>query len=469
MKGIVMLNINRLRFVGAVLALSAAMAGHGADKKKTPKQPNILLFLADDLGWADVGYNGSTYHLTPNIDKMAAESMVFDGAYMNPSCSPSRASIATGLYPPRHGIYHVEAYARTPEKFMKMVPVKSGHFLTDMSIPTMGELMQKAGYHCGYTGKWHLGETPETLPLGRGFSANAAGCGWGHPPGGYFAPYRNKYLKDGPKGEYLPDRLCEESIRFMKESEQTGKPFFLIHAPYLVHRPNQAKKEDINTFKQRTPDEGRSQPTYAAMVYALDRVFGNLVAELKKEGKLENTVIILTSDNGINKLSGKATPLRGGKGEIYEGGVRVPMLVYWKGKTTAGHCAVPVNGIDLLPTVLELARTELPPVVDGESLVPLFDGKGALKRDAIYWHIPCYNGRPGNAQCWQQPVSALRSGDFKLIYNHTDGSYELYNLVKDVGESKNLAASMPEKVAQLKGKLDAWLKETNAPMPRLRL
>lgn len=449
------------------------------------EKPNIVLFFADDLGWADVGFNGSTYHLTPNLDAFAAKAMVFSDAYAYPTCSPSRACLITGQNTPRHGIYRVEAYKPTPEPYRKILAAETGHFY-EGPAPTIGEIMQRAGYVCGYSGKWHMGDRPGTLPQGRGFVMNAGGCGFGAPPS-WFSPYKNEQLPDGPEGEYLPERLTQESIRFIRENKD--RPFFLIQAPYLVHRPVRPKPEYVGLFRDRQPDEGRSNPEYAAMVYALDVEFGKLVQALKDEGVFENTLIVLFSDNGPNPLCAKGTPLRGWKASVHEGGIRVPMFAYWHGVSLSGVSSVPVTVMDMIPTFLEAAGSGTEGLVlDGESILPLLRGDGKLKRDALYWHHPCYtiptvfaegvrenyaywgDGEfflPSEEERgdWVRPCSMIRSGDYKLILECETGTMELYNLKDDIGETRNLAFEQLGKAAALKSKLGAWLDEMNAVIP----
>ncbi|MFA5690023.1 MAG: sulfatase [Kiritimatiellales bacterium] len=450
------------------------------------EKPNIVLFLVDDLGWGDLGYNGSTFHLTPNIDAFARESTVFSDAYAYPTCSPSRACLITGQNTPRHGIYRVEAYKPAPEPYKKLRDVKSGHFY-EGSAPTIGDVMKRAGYTCGYIGKWHMGDRPETMPPGRGFDVNIAGCGFGNPPS-YFSPYKNPELSDGPDGEYLPERLLDETLKFINEHSTGDRPFFLIHATYLVHRPVQAKDEYTELFKTRTPDAGRSNPEYAAMVYAMDVEFGRLMQGLKNAGVFENTLIVFISDNGVNPVCAKGTPLRSCKASVYEGGIRVPMIAHWTGRTAPQVCNVPVSILDLLPTFLSAAGgTADGLTLDGENILPLFSG-GTLQRDALYWHHPCYtiptvfveNVRenyaywdddemfipPANERGdWVRPCSVIRAGDYKLIHEYETGTDELYNLKTDLGEEKNLAAELPEKVSELREKLTAWLKEMDAVIP----
>ncbi|MFW5870041.1 MAG: sulfatase [Candidatus Sumerlaeota bacterium] len=422
------------------------------------KTPNLLFFLVDDLGWADVGYNGATYHLTPNIDAFAKKALVFDNAYTMPTCSPARVSLFTGMTAPHTGVYHVENFARTPKKYFKVQPVKSGHFY-EKPIEMLGDSMRAAGYVTAYVGKWHV----DRDPTAHGFDQNFGGCGRGAPKS-YFSPYSNPALADGPDGEYLPKRLLSEASEFIKANKD--KAFFLCYAPYLVHRPLQAPKEDIARFEKREKETARHDPTYAAMVEWTDRVFQGVLDTLESEGLAENTVIVFTSDNGINGLVGDATPLRGEKGSCYEGGLRVPTMVYWPGVTEAKHSSALVDIVDWYPTLLSIAGGAAPEhALDGVDLTDVLGGKTNSARDAVYWHMPCYNGSPDHKQIWQTPFSAIRSGRHKLIYFYEDDSLELYDLVDDIGETNNLARTMPEKAENLRKELFRWLKAQNAPLP----
>lgn len=461
------------------------MAGVSLAAIAVAAQPNIVLCFVDDLGWSDVGYNGNTYHLTPRIDSLAKQSMVFNDAYAYPTCSPSRACLITGQNTPRHGIYRVDAYKPTPESFKKIKDAATGHFYEGSDL-TLGDVMKKAGYVCGYIGKWHLGDRPETLPTGRGFDVNVAGCGLGRPPS-YFSPYENPYLSDGPDGEYLPERLACEAAGFIRENKD--RPFFMVFAPHLVHRPVQAKPEYVQLFSDRTPMQGHWDSEYAAMVYALDVAVGELTDALKSAGVLDNTLIVFMSDNGPNPVCADATPLRGHKASVYEGGIRVPMFACWPGVIAPGTSDVPVTVMDLLPTFMDAASFEMDGLtLDGETLMPLLTRSGSLKRDALYWHHPCYTipvvfskearndpvyWKPGELFLpeekdrgdWVRPCSVIRSGDYKLIYEYETGTVELYNLKEDLGETNNLAIAQPELAGQLTKKLKVWLQEMNAEIP----
>ncbi|NWK54545.1 sulfatase [Verrucomicrobiaceae bacterium N1E253] len=453
--------MKQILWVG-VLSLMVGTSCFAAEKRP----PNVVLFFVDDLGWGDLGCNGNTFHLTPNIDAFAKTSRVFSDAYAYPSCSPSRACLVTGQNTPRHGIYNVKYYLGTRDWLKKIKDVKTNHFYKG-DAPTIGTLMKRLGYKCGYAGKWHMGDEGKGLPQAHGFTQmNAGGCGWGHPAGGFFSPYKNTQLPDGPKGEYLSDRLTEESIGFIKKYK--NEPFFLVYAPYLVHRPVEPKPEYVKLFAERPPSKTHRNQGYAAMVYAMDLAFGKLVESLKEQGVYENTLIVFTSDNGTNPACAKSLPLRGCKASIYEGGIRVPTMVYWKGVTSPGISKTPVSLLDWIPTFLDAGGGRLDGLtLDGESLLPIFDGKGKLKRDALFWHIASYQGNPSNAKndTWTRPCSIIRTDQYKFVQEYENGTFELYDLRKDRSEKKNLAGDLPEVVSRLKKKLDTWLKDMDAVIP----
>lgn len=449
--------MNKL-FAPSVLTAAIALAAV-APPLQAEDKPNIVFILVDDLGWADVGYNGATYHLTPSLDAFSKKAMVFDNAYTMPTCSPSRASLFTGLVAPKTGIYHVDNYARTPSSLFKVKPVKSGHFY-EKPITMLGASIKSAGYATGYVGKWHVDHDPTK----RGFDFNAGGWSRGNSES-YFSPYKNPSLKDGPKGEYLPERLLRESQSFIRSNKD--KPFFLCYAPYLVHRPLQARKEDVARFETRPKEKARFDPTYAAMVEWTDKVFQGILDTLQAEGLDDNTVIVFTSDNGMHGLVGDSTPLRGEKGSCYEGGVRVPTMVYWPGITHAQRTNALIDVVDWYPTLREIAGASDPGhALDGISLVPLLNGHKTEVRDAVYWHMPCYNGRGADCSVvWQTPFSAIRVGKYKLIHFYEGDRVELYDLEQDIAESNDLSPSMPEKVEELRGKLGGWLQRVSAPLP----
>jgi len=463
---------------GAVTLLAPGCI-EGAKKyaaKTVTKKPNFVFILADDLGWRDLGCMGSSYYETPNIDKLAGQGMLFSDAYTNaPNCAPTRACLLSGQYTPRHGVYTVGSSKRGQTHLRKLIPVQNKTTL-DSKFVTIAEALKPAGYVSASIGKWHLGKDPELGPVGQGFDVNIAGNTSGSPRrGGYFVPYKNKNLPDGPQGEYLTDRLTDEAIRFIQSNKD--RPFFLYLPHYAVHTPLQAKKEIIEKYRQKQAGSGHNNPTYAAMIESVDQGVGRIMSRLDELGLAENTVVFFFSDNGgvggYRELGIKGkeitsnAPLRGGKGMLYEGGIRVPLLVRWPKKVEPGSvCETPVIGIDFYPTILEMATVSRhrDQILDGESIVPLLRQTAKLKRQAIFWHFPAYlEGKKGT---WRTtPAGAVRQGDYKLLEFFEDGRLELYDLKDDISERNNLAQKLPAKTRALHELLMKWRKELQAPVP----
>jgi len=454
----------------AGLVVPRFVPASGSSKPK----PNFVFILIDDMGWKDVGFMGSRYYETPSIDRLAGQGIVFTDAYTNaPNCAPTRACILSGQYTPRHGVYTVGSSQRGPAKFRKLVPIPNETKLAS-SFVTIAEALKPAGYVSASIGKWHLGDDPELGPVGQGFDVNVAGYRAGHPAS-YFSPYKNPKLEDGPKGEYLTDRLTDEATRFIERNRE--KPFFLYLPHYAVHTPLQAKKALIEKYRNKKGSGGQHNPTYAAMIESTDRGVGRIMAKLDELKLADNTVVLFFSDNGgvggyrALGIEGQEitsnSPLRGGKGMLYEGGIRVPMIVRWPGEARPGSvCNTPVVGIDFYRTFLEMAGAQKRPrqILDGESLVRLLKQSGTLKRDAIFWHFPCY--LEGGHGTWRTtPAGAIRQGDLKLIEFFEDNRLELYNLRDDIGEKHDLAKVMPEKARQLHRRLVEWRKSVGAPVP----
>ncbi|MEC9094826.1 MAG: sulfatase [Planctomycetota bacterium] len=441
-------------------------------------RPNILLIYLDDFGWRDTGFNGSQFYETPNMDRIADEGMNFVNAYANaPNCAPSRACLMSGQYSSRHGIYTVGNSDRGKSIHRRLVPVGNQTILP-ASVQTLPETIRGAGYATCFLGKWHLGEKAGTGPMGQGFDVNFGGLAWGHPKG-YFSPYQNPYLKDGPPGEYLTDRLTTEAIGFITKQLEADqpKPFFVCLSHYAVHTPIQAKKAITRKFSSKAVVDGQKNPKYAAMIESVDLGIGRIFEVLQQSNALDDTLIILYSDNGGYGGATDNTPLRGSKGMLYEGGIRVPLAMRWpKSIKSNSVCQTPVIGTDLYPTLAKISGGVLPAnqVLDGESILPLMKGGTALKRDAVYWHFPAYlQGRfPGSRNQDKlfrtRPAGAIRSGDWKLIEFFEDGGLELYNLKNDLRESKNLATSHPSQRDELYQKLKSWRQETVAPVPKTR-
>jgi len=459
-------------FILSHFALTAGCASSGGSKKAAliQKRPNIVLIFIDDMGWRDVGFMGSEYYETPNIDRLASEGMVFTNAYSNaPNCAPARACLLSGQYSPRHGVYTVASSSRGKSKLRKLIPIENTTEL-DSNIVTIAEAIKPVGYVSTSIGKWHLGDDPEFGPIAQGFDVNIGGYSAGHPQKGYFAPYKNPKLPDGPQGEYLTDRLTDESLSFIETNKD--QQFFLYLPHYAVHTPLQAKEELIEKYKNKAGSNGQNNPIYAAMIESTDQGVGRILDKLDELELTEDTIVFFFSDNGGVKGITSNEPLRGGKGMLYEGGIREPMIVCWPGIVEPGTTSdTPVIGIDLFPTILEMAGVSIPEgkLLDGLSIVPVLKREGDLKREAIFWHFPAYlQGKAEGAKdpyFRTRPAGAVRAGDWKLIEYFEDGALELYNLTDDISEQKNLVETMPEKAAELHQLLLDWRKEVKAPIP----
>lgn len=429
------------------------------------QRPNIVLFFIDDLGWRDVGFMGSDFFETPHIDRLADESMKFTAAYSAaPNCAPSRACLMSGLYTPRHGVYTVGDPARGNDRYRKLIPAENNRVLDDR-FTTIADRLSQAGYRCASVGKWHLGQSP----LSQGFQVNIAGNQTGSPRGGYFSPYQNPQLSDGEQGEYLTDRLTTQACQFIKDSQSS--PFFLYLTHYAVHTPLQAKKEDIAHFQSKPAGKLHQHATYAAMIRSMDQSIGHVLQTLREQQLDQNTIIVFTSDNGGYGPATSMLPLRGSKGMLYEGGIRVPLLIKWPGVTQPGSTTgEAVINVDLYPTFLEM--TNIPvlesELLDGESLVPLLkDPQTRLESRSLFWHFPAYLQKyQGMQQRFRTtPVSVIRQGDWKLLEFFEDGHQELYNTRLDIGESKELSGSHPEKTQELSQALHRWQKQFKAAIP----
>ncbi len=461
------MTISRRQFIKAIPATVLAPKLMGGVRKA--ETPNIVFILADDLGYKDVGFMGSRYYETPNLDRLASQGVVFTNAYSNgPNCAPTRASLLSGQYTPRHGVYTVGTSERGRSRQRKIIPTGNKTTLGSR-IVTLAEALKPAGYTSASMGKWHMGNDPELGPIGQGFDLNVGGYEAGHPRS-YFSPYRNPELPDGPRGEYLTDRLTDEAIKFI-EANRAG-PFFLYLPHYAVHTPLQAKEQLVAKYKNKQPHNGQSNPEYAAMIESMDTGIGRILDKLDELSLTQKTIVIFFSDNGGVRNITSMEPLRGGKGMLYEGGIRVPLIIRWPGRTKpAATCDEPVMGIDFYPTLVEMAGAHVPEnqTIDGQSLLPLLDRKKSLDRDALYWHFPAYlQGRAKGARdpyFRTRPGGVIRKGDWKLIEYFEDGDLELYNLKNDISERHNLADSHPEKTAELHRMLIRWREQIDAPVP----
>ncbi|MBL9117342.1 MAG: sulfatase [Verrucomicrobiaceae bacterium] len=461
-----------LRFLPLFMAFGGALAA---------KAPNVVVFLVDDLGQRDIGCYGSSFYETPNVDRLAKEGVKFESGYSScPVCSPTRSSMLTGRYPVETKVTDYIGAASKPEQWNRntvLLPAPYQTFL-DPGEKTIAEVLKGVGYATMFAGKWHLGGEGY-FPEDHGFDINMGGLDRGGPYGGkgYFSPYGNPKLADGPPGEHLPDRLASEVCQFIASNAK--KPFFAYFSFYSVHTPLMARPDLQKKYEEKrarlglTPKFGREEPRevrqiqehaiYAAMVEAMDLAVGKVLAKLDELDLTQDTLVIFTSDNGgLSTSEGSPTsnlPLRGGKGWLYEGGIRVSWIARWPGKLPAGSInSSPISSVDLLPTVLEACDLTSAPHLSGKSWLKLAQGQQDEGRP-LFWHYPHY-GNQGGA-----PGSAVRLDKWKLIRWYEKERTELFNLEADIGETTNLASEQPDKVNELNGLLDAWLKQTHALMP----
>ncbi|MBY0514386.1 MAG: sulfatase-like hydrolase/transferase [Gemmataceae bacterium] len=449
-----------------VIVLAALACGPRLTAAERP--PNVVLILADDLGWRDLGCYGSTFFKTPHVDRLAAGGLRFTDYYAAcPVCSPTRASLLTGKYPQRFDLTDwLPGRPDRPDQMLKQPALRQELPLEEVTI---AEALKANGYATGLIGKWHLGG-PGFEPQKQGFDANVGGEHVGTTRS-YFAPFRNKQgqmpgLEAAPDGEYLTDRLTAEAEKFIDANKD--RPFFLYLPHYAPHTPLVAKKELVAKYPGQPAHGRQSHPVYAAMVESLDESVGRLVKKLDDLKLSDNTILIFTSDNGgLATLEGMPfaptinAPLREGKGYLYEGGVRVPLVVKWPGVVKPGTVAdQPACSIDLFPTLAEAAgvRRGPPTDLDGVSLLAVFRGAAVAERP-LFWHYPHY------ANQGSKPGGAVRLGNDKLIEFYEDGRHELFDVRKDPSESRNLAAEKPDVVDRLASRLAEWRKQVGAKMP----
>ena len=453
--------MKRREFLKALGAGVAGMAmprmGKSAKPQAASGKPNIIFILADDLGWWDVNCYGHRFHETPGIDRLAAGGMRFTDAYAAcPVCSPTRASVMTGKYPARLGLTDwIPGMGNSNRRKLLMPGFTKRLGLEEVTI---AEALKSAGYVTGAVGKWHLG--PKGFwPENQGFDVNVGGNHTGTPAGGYFLPNRMT-LKNMKKGDYLTDRLTSEGIAFIEANR--ARPFFLYQSYHSVHTPIQAKAAYVAKYKAKaSPDGKKYHATYAGMVQSLDEGVGRIMKTLDSLDLAERTVVFFMSDNGGLRPVTPVAPLRAGKGHIYEGGIREPMIVRYPAMVKpATTCSVPVSSVDFFPTMLDLAGVKQTGKVDGVSIAPLLKGGKALDRKAIFWHYPHYSPQGG------RPASAVRAGKYKLVRLYEGDVIELYDLQADLAETTDLAEKLPEKAAELNGMLTAWLKDVGAKFPK---
>jgi len=462
--------VKRRDFLKAISIGAASLTMPGCDESALQlsegnapkKKPNFIFIFIDDLGWKDVGFTGrapgsggpSRYYETTNIDKLADQGVIFTNAYSNaPNCAPTRACLISGQYSPRHGVYTVGTSERGRANLRKLVPTPNTTNL-DSRIVTIPEALKSGGYTSACIGKWHLGNKEPFRPKDQGFDVE-----FQRKHGGHFSK----------EGEYLTNRLTDEAVKFIETNRD--RPFFLYLSHHAVHTPIQAKKELIEKYKKKKPDNEHNNPTYAAMIESVDQSVATVMDKLDELGLTDNTVVFFFSDNGGYANATSMVPLRGSKGMLYEGGIRVPMAIRWPGKARPGRlCDVPVIGIDFYPTMLEMAGVPKPSghILDGQSIVGLLTAKKSkFKKRPIFWHFPAYLESYNEKQWpWRTtPASAVRNGNWKLIEFFEDGRLELYNIKDDIGEKNDLAGTMPDKVEELARKLVEWRKSVGAPIP----
>lgn len=467
-----------LRFV--LLALGALVSACvGSAREPAPPPPNVIFVLVDDLGWADLGCQGSGFFRTPNLDRLAAQGVRFTQAYAAAAvCSPTRAAILTGRAPARTGITDwIRARFQRPDGVTpaqnptsyetapgRKLACPANPFWLEHDEVTLAELFTGAGYATCHVGKWHLGEA-DHAPGAQGFHENHGGCDYGQPPS-YFDPYRNARLPEGiptlpPRrtGEYLTDREADEVVSFIDRN--ATRPFFVYLAHYAVHTPLEGKAEVVARYAQHA-ERGKRSATYAAMVESVDDAMGKIVAALEARGLSERTLVVFTSDNGGLLGPTDNTPLRSGKGYPYEGGIRVPAIVRWPAAIPEGRVSdLPITSVDWLPTLCAAAGVPLPQrPLDGVSLLPhLRDPSTPSPSRRLFWFFPHYRGD-------ESPWAIARAGDLKLI-ERFEGSVELFDLAADPREQRDLAAARPDAVAELRAALAEHLDATGARLPRL--
>lgn len=458
----------KLRLNVLALLTCALFAGQ-VSNQPLQRQPNILLIFADDLGWSDVGYQGTDFYETPNIDRLAKEGMVFTNAYAGAgNCAPSRAVLLSGQYTPRHGVYAVQSTERGPKNLMRMIPIPNRSGLPHSNL-TLAEALKAAGYATGIFGKWHLAGPDGAPPGEQGFDEVFDSR--------FPDPNRRRDEPEDPKGIYS---LTRAAVAFMEKNR--SRPFFSYLAHHAIHTSLEARPSSLLKFKQKKPGRQHDKALYAACLYDLDDGVGVLLAKLKELGLDRNTLVIFTSDNGGTQQSSQE-PLRGSKGGYYEGGIREPFIARWPGVIEPGsENPTPIINADLYPTFLAVAEAKPQRALDGEDLLPLFRGTGLLRRQSIFWHFPGYLNDPvirGRDPVFRtRPVSVIRKGDWKLHLYHEewqlDGgrdkpaasrAVELYNIARDIGERTDLAGVNTAKRDELLKDLLEWMKSIEAPMP----
>lgn len=463
-----MAHVLRVFFVSVASFLLLFTISGGVNAKENAAQPNIVVILADDLGYTDLGCYGSKYYETPNIDRMASRGMRFLNYHQCVNCVPSRAALFSGQYGARTGVYTVGTHDWYDWRTRPLKPVANVTQLP-LNRDTFAVQVRKAGYATGLFGKWHLGDEGAYHPSRRGFDEAIVTLG-------KHFEYTTKPWTTIPNDRYLADFITDKSVDFIERNK--SKPFLLFVSHFGVHYPYQAKQEWIDKFVSKKPSGGHRSPIYAAMIASVDESVGRILTKLEEVGIAENTLVIFTSDNGgvggfrregllsTLEITDNA-PLRSGKGTLFEGGTRVPFIVQWPGNAIANStCDVPTIHVDLFPTLLEVAGAPQPrQFLDGESLVKLFrDGKAKLQRNAIMQHFPGY--LPFNGTIFKTtPSGSIQIGEWKLIEYFEDGKIELYNLKQDLSETRDVANLNPARALYMRSRLWLWRTALNAPMP----
>ena len=455
------------------------LCGLSATSGEESKPPNIVVIVVDDLGYMDIGANNpNCFYETPHIDAFAQSAMRFtDGYASNPVCSPTRYSLMTGKYPTQVDATNFFSGKRGGK--FNPAPLNDKMPLEEV---TLAQALKKKGYATFFAGKWHLGPTEKFFPQNRGFDINIGGGHNGGPytGGKYFAPFKNPQIQEeSPKGEHLPTRLARETASFIQENKDT--PFLAYLSFYSVHTPLMGREDLVKKYQEKaatiTGEEFGTEEqvigkkprkvrilqkhaVYGAMMEAMDEAVGTVLQQLDDSNVAENTIVIFTSDNGgLSTSEGLPTsnlPLRGGKGWIYEGGIRVPWIVRYPGVTQAGTTSTdPICSIDLFPTLAQAAGAEMSAKIDGINLTPALKG-GSLERQSLFWHYPHYSNQGGI------PGGAIRQGDFKLVERYEDGRVHLYNLKDDIGEQTDISADHPELVTDMREQLHSWYEKVDA-------
>lgn len=456
-----------IRILFCLISIFFLSSCNNSSKTKSPK-PNIIIINVDDLGWKDLGYMGSEFYHTPNIDELSEQGVVFMNAYSGASnCAPSRASLMSGLNTPKHGIYTVGSPERGDKRTRKLIPAKNIRFLND-SINTIPKMLKSKGFVTANFGKWHINKDP----LSHGFDFNIGGSNKGNPgKNGYFSPYKIDFIESNLNGEYLTDRIAKEAISFFKKNQK--KSFFANISFYSVHTPIQGKKEWIDFYKLKEGENGQDNNAYGAMVSSVDENIGKIIQSLKELNLYESSLIFFTSDNGGIRAISNQYPLRAGKGSYYEGGIKVPLIIKWPNmskKNTVSYSNV--SQLDFFPTILDVIKNDLKPNnLDGTSLKNHLTNSTKINRD-LFFHFPIYleaynkSEDQGRDPLFRtRPGSVIISNNWKLHHYFEDNEVELYDLKNDPSEAINLIKTDRDVAVKLFQKLKKWRKNNKVFIP----